>query len=170
MIEIIGFYTFAIATIACFVLVVRTNQPLYALTALAGGMIFISGFFFMLDADFLGATQILAYTGAIVALYAFAMMFFDSSKEITENQRPKTAIFIIGTILALTIIAVLTFDMLIDLSSANPPIANVGNTENIGYILFTKYLVPFELAAIMLLVAMIAGITLAKKRLAKGAK
>ena len=82
MFEAIAFYLFAFLTIVMFCIVVTTSQPLYALTALAAGMIFISAFFFILGADFLGVVQIIVYTGAIMALYAFGMMFFDSTRGI----------------------------------------------------------------------------------------
>lgn len=75
MFEAIAFYLFAFLTIAMFYITVTTSQALYALTALAAGMIFISAFFFILGADFLGAVQIVVYSGAVMALYAFGMMF-----------------------------------------------------------------------------------------------
>lgn len=58
MFEIIAFIIFSILTIGMFSIVVLTNNSLYALSALASGMIFISGFFFLLNADFLGAVQL----------------------------------------------------------------------------------------------------------------
>ena len=81
MFEAIAFYLFAFLTIAMFYITVTTSQALYALTALAAGMIFISAFFFILGAEFLGAIQIIVYTGAVMALYAFGMMFFDTTRD-----------------------------------------------------------------------------------------
>lgn len=75
MFEAIAFYTFSILTIVMFLIVVFSKNALYAMSALAGGMIFISGFFFMLDAEFLGVVQIIVYSGAVMAMYAFGMMF-----------------------------------------------------------------------------------------------
>ncbi len=68
MFEAVAFYLFAFLTISMFFIVVTSSQALYALTALAAGMIFISAFFFILGADFLGAIQIIVYTGAVMAL------------------------------------------------------------------------------------------------------
>ncbi len=166
MFELVAFYLFAFLTIGSFVTTVKTRQPLYALTSLAAGMIFISAFFFMLDADFMGVVQIVVYTGAVLALYAFGMMFFDSSSLIKEKQRPASTVFILGTMIALVIVSMLVAPIAADhFQGAYPPIEGEGNVENIGYILFTKYLVPFELAAVMLLTAMIAGIVLASKHM-----
>ncbi|OYZ56234.1 MAG: NADH:ubiquinone oxidoreductase subunit J, partial [Sulfuricurvum sp. 24-42-5] len=66
MFEVVAFYLFAALTIAMFTITVMTLQALYALTAMAAGMIFISAFFFMLGADFLGVVQIIVYTGAVM--------------------------------------------------------------------------------------------------------
>jgi NADH-quinone oxidoreductase subunit J len=85
MFEAIAFYLFAFLTITMFYITVTTSQALYALTALAAGMIFISAFFFILGADFLGAVQIVVYSGAVMALYAFGMMFFDTTREVKEK-------------------------------------------------------------------------------------
>ena len=86
MFEAVSFYLFAFLTTAMFFITVTTSQALYALTALAAGMIFISAFFFILSADFLGAVQIVVYSGAVMALYAFGMMFFDTTREIKEKK------------------------------------------------------------------------------------
>ena len=87
MLELISFYLFAILIIASFAVVVFSANILYAMSALAAGMIFISGLFFTLGADFLGVVQISVYTGAVMALYAFGMMFFDSDEKVRERVR-----------------------------------------------------------------------------------
>jgi len=90
--EAIAFYLFSAITIGMFLVVVFSKNALYAMSALAGGMIAISGFFFLLDADFLGAVQIIVYTGAVMALYAFGMMFFDTTKDVKENIKENTIV------------------------------------------------------------------------------
>jgi NADH-quinone oxidoreductase subunit J len=84
MYELIAFYLFSGLTIVMFAIVVLSKNALYSMSALAAGMILISGFFFLLDADFLGVVQIIVYTGAVMALYAFGMMFFDATQDIKE--------------------------------------------------------------------------------------
>ena len=166
MYEIIAFYVFSALTIGMFTIVVMSKNALYAMSALAGGMIFISGFFFILEAEFLGVVQITVYSGAIMALYAFGMMFFDTTREVKEYVRAKKisyTLFILSAILILVILSAPLFSE--NIQATYPTIENVGNIQMIGLVLFTKYLVPFELAAIMLLVAMIAGIVLASKKM-----
>ena len=166
MFEAVALYLFAFLTISMFYITVTTSQALYALSALAAGMIFISAFFFILGADFLGAIQIVVYSGAVMALYAFGMMFFDTTRELKEKQGNKAIIFGLSTISAILIVVIFATPIVGDnISSLYPMTEGAGNTQEVGMVLFTKYLVPFEVAAVMLLVAMIAGIVLAGKKM-----
>jgi len=128
--------------------------------------LFISAFFFLLDADFLGVVQIIVYSGAVMALYAFAMMFMDTTRDVKEKSAPKKVVFFLSGMVALLLVVILLSPMISQKVQALYPMSDeIGNTEAVGVVLFTKYLVPFEVAAIMLLVAMIAGIILASKRM-----
>ena len=166
MFEAIAFYLFSFLTIAMFYITVTTSQALYALTALAAGMIFISAFFFILGADFLGAVQIVVYSGAVMALYAFGMMFFDTTREVKEKKGNKYVLVGLTTLAAVLVVIIFTAPIVATNITANyPSVEGIGNTQEIGMVLFTKYLIPFEVAAVMLLVAMIAGIVLAGKKM-----
>ncbi|MDD5158875.1 MAG: NADH-quinone oxidoreductase subunit J [Sulfuricurvum sp.] len=168
MFEAIAFYLFAALTIVMFTITVMTSQALYAITAMAAGMIFISAFFFILGADFLGAIQIIVYTGAVMALYAFGMMFFDTTRNVVEKRTNPQIVFVLGVLAAVMVVAIFVAPIVSNNIQALYPIdAAIGNTQAIGMVLFTKYLVPFELAAVMLLVAMIGGIVLAGKKMDK---
>lgn len=107
MFEIIAFYIFAALTIGMFAIVVMSRNALYSMSALAGGMIFISGFFFILDAEFLGVVQIVVYSGAIMALYAFGMMFFDTTRDVSEKMRSKKIAYTLSVISAILVVAIL---------------------------------------------------------------
>jgi len=166
MFEIVAFCLFSVLTITMFSITVLTNNALYALSALAAGMIFISGFFFLLNADFLGAVQIVVYTGAIMALYAFGMMFFDSLSEVKEKVKNPRLVFLLTGMLALIIVVILISPILGgNIEALHPVHPELGNSVDVGLVLFTKYLVPFEVAAVMLLIAMIGGIVLAGKKM-----
>lgn len=166
MFEAVAFYLFAFLTISMFWITVTTSQALYALTALAAGMIFISAFFFILGADFLGAIQIVVYSGAVMALYSFGMMFFDTTREVKEKQGNKAIILGLSILATILVVAIFAAPIVSDnISALYPVTAGAGNTQEVGMVLFTKYLVPFEVAAVMLLVAMIAGIVLAGKKM-----
>lgn len=168
MFEAIAFYLFAALTIVMFTITVMTSQALYAITAMAAGMIFISAFFFILGADFLGAIQIIVYTGAVMALYAFGMMFFDTTRDVVEKRTNPQIIFVLGVLAAVMVAAIFVAPIVSNNIQALYPIQEgIGNSQAVGMVLFTKYLVPFELAAVMLLVAMIGGIVLAGKKMDK---
>ena len=166
MFEIVAFFIFSVLTITMFSITVLTNNALYALSSLAAGMIFISAFFFLLNADFLGAVQIVVYTGAIMSLYAFGMMFFDTLSVVKEKVQNPRLVFLLSGVLALIVVVIFISPILGENLQANLPVhPEYGNTVDVGLVLFTKYLVPFEVAAIMLLVAMIGGIVLAGKKM-----
>ena len=166
MFEAVAFYLFAFLTISMFWITVTTSQALYALTALAAGMIFISAFFFILGADFLGAIQIVVYSGAVMALYSFGMMFFDTTRDVKEKQGNKAIILGLSVLAAILVVAIVAGPIVSDnIQALYPVIEGAGNTQQVGLVLFTKYLVPFEVAAVMLLVAMVAGIVLAGKKM-----
>lgn len=166
MFEIVAFYLFSILTIVMFSITVFTNNSLYALSSLAAGMIFISAFFFLLDADFLGAVQIVVYTGAVMALYAFGMMFFDSLSTVEEKIKNPKIVFLLTGIAALIIVVIFISPIIGSNIEAQYPVHPTwGNAQDVGIVLFTKYLIPFEIAAVMLLVSMIGGIILAGKKM-----
>ena len=170
MYEVIAFYLFSALTIWMFLIVVLSKNALYAMSALAAGMILISGFFFLLDADFLGVVQIIVYTGAVMALYAFGMMFLDTTQDIKENIHDTKVVYGLWIMSALLVVFMVTAPfaaehLALDSPLSDPALWGGSNSQQVGVVLFTKYLIPFELAAVMLLVAMIAGIILVGKKM-----
>ena len=197
MYEIVAFYLFSALTIGLFFVTVMSKNVLYAMTSLAAGMVLISGFFFILGADFLGVVQLIVYVGAIMALYSFAMMFFDATRDIKERNTGNALVFLLGGLSALVLVLIFaapiftenlntvtqlafsdgtSFAEYIDGNisryanyvlerGVHPVVDGIGNSQAVGVTLFTKYLIPFEVAAVMLLVAMIAGIILAGKKM-----
>jgi len=168
--EAIAFYLFSAITIIMFLIVVFSKNALYAMSALAAGMILISGFFFLLDADFLGVVQIIVYTGAVMALYAFGMMFFDTTKDVKEKIDGKLVTNILWVVSGILLLCIVTTPFIaghlgLDASLKQDILIGANNPQAVGIILFTKYLAQFELAAVMLLVAMIAGIILVGKKM-----
>jgi NADH-quinone oxidoreductase subunit J len=166
MYEVVAFYVFAISTTVLFAITALSKNVLYAMTALAAGMVMISGFFFLLGADFLGVVQLIVYVGAVMALYAFAMMFFDSTKDVKEKHVNPSLVFLLGGLMAVVFVVMFSAPIIGEnIEALYPAVEGVGNSQAVGMVLFTKYLVPFEVAAVMLLVAMIAGIILAGKKM-----
>lgn len=166
MYEQIAFYLFSVLTIGLFLVTVLTSNVLYAMTSLAAGMVIISGFFFILGADFLGVVQLIVYVGAVLALYAFAMMFFDVTRDVKEKNTNAPMVFLFGGLSALMLVLIFTAPIMGEnIQAIYPMLEGATNPQAVGMVLFTKYLIPFEVAALMLLVAMIAGIILAGKKM-----
>ena len=165
MFEAVAFYLFAFLTLSAFFVVISTNNLLYALTALASGMIFISSFFFILGAEFLGVVQIAVYTGAVIVMYAFGLMFLDISQGIKEHYQGQMRICIMVLMIAFLLLALFAFpiyhqNVLLEKSTI---IINEPNTFGIGRVLCSKYLIAFEITGVLLLVALIGGVALGLK-------
>jgi NADH-quinone oxidoreductase subunit J len=97
-----------------------------------------------LGADFLGAIQIIVYTGAVMALYAFGMMFFDTTRNVVEKRTNPQIVFVLGVFAAVMVVAICVAPIVSDNIQALYPIQeNIGNSQAVGMVLFTKYLVPF---------------------------
>lgn len=165
MFEAVAFYLFAFLTLSAFFVVISTNNLLYALTALASGMIFISSFFFILGAEFLGVVQIAVYTGAVIVMYAFGLMFLDISQGIKEHYNGQMRICIMVLMIAFLLLALFASpiyhqNVLLEKSTI---IINEPNTFGIGRVLFSKYLIAFEITGVLLLVALIGGVALGLK-------
>ena len=103
----------------------------------------------------------MVYCGAVMILYGFSMMFFDASKNVKEKS--SKIVYALGILSAILLIIIVAVPISLDTVQIQP----IENTKFIGLVLFRDYLVVFELAAIMLLVAMICGIVLAHKHMEK---
>lgn len=167
MFEVIAFYFFMFLTIVMFLIVVTTSNILYALTALASGMIFISSFFFLLGAEFLGVVQIAVYTGAVVVLYAFGLMFIDSMNLVRERHKGDLRISAMVVAIAIILVALLCLPdyaaleaQVFMLNTPHAAIKDNPNTFAVGQILFGRYVLAFEAVGVLLLVALVAGVAL----------
>ncbi|ECP6257871.1 NADH-quinone oxidoreductase subunit J [Campylobacter coli] len=169
MIEILAFTFFSVVVLGFFLVAVLSKTMLYSLSALAGGMVFLSGFYFLLDAEFLGVIQIIVYSGAVLGLYSFAMMFFDSSKEFKEKLRAKKSFFLLVILSAVLLLFMLLGfkyqNIAGDLALSDPNLFDYN--KQLAFAIFSKYLLAFEFIAILLLIALICAIVLTHKELTK---
>jgi NADH-quinone oxidoreductase subunit J len=164
--ETFAFYLFAALIVCLFAVTVLSRNILYAMSSLAAGMVLISGLFFILGADFLGVVQLIVYVGAVMALYAFGMMFFDATGVVKENNTSTFLVVLLEGLSAVILVVIFAAPVIgHNVQALYPPVDGATNPQAVGLVLFTKYLVPFEVAAVMLLVAMIAGIILAGKKM-----
>ncbi|ENO0868475.1 NADH-quinone oxidoreductase subunit J [Campylobacter jejuni] len=169
MIENLAFVFFSVVVLGFFTIAVLSKNILYSLSALAGGMVFLSGFYFLLDAEFLGVIQIIVYSGAVLGLYSFAMMFFDASKEFKEQLKAKKSFFTLVVLSAILLLAMLIGfkyqNISTDLPLNDPALFDFN--KQLALAIFSKYLLAFEFIAILLLIALVCAITLTHKELTK---
>jgi NADH-quinone oxidoreductase subunit J len=163
----LAFYFFAALTLLFGFLVVFnpfTRNPVTSAMSLVCAIIGMAGLFVLLHAYFLAWVQVLVYAGAVIILFLFVIMLMD----VKEEERRRLKIFGVGSgILAVGAIVGLILSILWKsspkLAVAAPTLE--GNPNTLGAMLFTQYLLPFEILSLILLVAMIGAILLSKKDL-----
>lgn len=165
MFETIAFCLLSVLVLGFFLISVLSTSVLYAISSLAAAMVFLSGFYFLLNAEFIGAIQIIVYSGAILGLYSFAMMFFDASIKVKESLKGKRVFIfavVFSAILLISIIMGYNFGL-----NETSEFYDLDSTQQIGFTLFTKYMLAFEFMAILLLIALICAIALTQKNIKK---
>src|SRR6266705_1420878 len=150
------FYIFAALTLLCAVLVVAnpfSRNPVTSAMFLVLTIISMAGLFVLLHAFFLAAVQVLVYAGAVMVLFLFVIMLLDLRAE--ERRRIKFVGAMLGLI-AVGAIAGIFFQSLLNspIRAEGSPTLE-GSTVPLGTLLFTQYLLPFELVSVLLLVAMV---------------
>ncbi|MBA2339014.1 MAG: NADH-quinone oxidoreductase subunit J [Pyrinomonadaceae bacterium] len=170
MITSIFFIILAGAAIGCAIAVVAQRNPLYSAISLIGVFISLSCLYVLLAAPFIAAVQVIVYAGAIMVLVVFVIMLLNVEEEV---RRPVRLHFLIPTAVALAAVLIAEVAFLIYSVEASPfsplsPVgtaadSNVGLTSSIGTGLFTKYLLPFEITSVLILMAIVGAITLARR-------
>lgn len=157
------FLYFAVVIVMAASLVVVLRNPIYSALSLLVMFFHVAGLYVTLHAEFLAAIQIIVYAGAILVLYLFVVMLLNVKREERFNQQGTVALFL-GVVL-LTEAVLLTVSRGFTVAPPDPGRegAAVGNTESIGEVLYSTYLFPFEIASLILLVAMIGAVILSKK-------
>lgn len=164
MFETLAFYILSVLVLGFFLVSVLSTSVLYAISSLAAGMVFLSGFYFLLEAEFIGAIQIIVYSGAILGLYSFAMMFFDASTKVKESLKNKR-FFVLAVVFTAFLLIGIIFGY--DINEYETSFEILTSTQEIGFVLFTKYMLAFEFMAVLLLIALICAIALTQKNTQK---
>jgi NADH-quinone oxidoreductase subunit J len=160
------FYVFAAIAILGGLGVILSRNPVHSALALAVVFICLAVMYILLSAPFIAAAQVTIYAGAILILFLFVIMVLNPRLDVGDaltGQRLVAAIFGVAFVIVVSLMLVRGH-----LASAIGPftpeyIAEKGHTQLIGSLLFTNYLLPFEITSLLLLVAIIGVISLAKK-------
>lgn len=168
MFELIVFYFFAAVLVFAGLMVITARNPVHAALFLVLAFFTCSGLWLLLEAEFLAITLVLVYVGAVMVLFLFVVMMLDINlaplREGFARYLPLGVL--IAFVLAVQIALVVGPETM---GPQNVPIperqaADYSNTEALGGVLYTQYVYPFEIAAVILLVAIIAAIALTMRR------
>jgi NADH-quinone oxidoreductase subunit J len=168
--QAIAFYTLAAFILGFAVLVVTTKDTVHSVLFLVLDFLFVAALYVLLSAPFLAVIQVLVYAGGIVVLYLFVVMLVNLKRppEAHQDSHRRTKLgFALAAGVLIELAAIAWYGYTAPAAAAVPsaalPVA--GNTEQVGWMLYTSYLIPFEIASMLLLVAMIGAIVLAKREL-----
>lgn len=143
--------------------VIFSRNPVFSVLYLIITFFSIAGHYILLNAQFLAAVHIIVYAGAIMVLFLFVIMMLNLNKE-TEPTKPvwvQFAAVIAGGVLMITLIGSLKGAETITM--AQPQNSEIGLVGNLGKVLFSDFLVPFELSSVLFLSAMVGAVLLGKK-------
>jgi NADH-quinone oxidoreductase subunit J len=166
------FIIMGLITIVCALCVVFQKNPIYSAIFLIQTMVSLAVLYVLLHAQFIAAIQVMVYAGAIMVLFVFVIMLLNLNKTDVEGDHDKLlfqkpSAIILGFILVV-MIGVVTLNTLFQGTQGEytpESISQIGNTQLVGKMLFTKYVFPFEIASILLFAAVLGAIILAKKQI-----
>jgi NADH-quinone oxidoreductase subunit J len=167
MMEHLFFFYFALVIAGSSMLVVALRNPIYSALSLLIMFFHVAGLYVTLHAEFLAAVQVIVYAGAILVLYLFVVMLLNLHQDDRYHQQWPVAGMIGLTLIVEAVMLSLVKGRNIPPAPANTGTAveGLGNTEALGDVLYSTYLFPFEVASLILLVAMVGAIILAKRDL-----
>jgi NADH-quinone oxidoreductase subunit J len=162
------FYVFAAVAILASLLVIGQRNPIYSVLLLIASFAALSGLYVLLDAPFVAVIQIVVYAGAIMVLFLFVVMLLNAPQEDTEYDervhpllRPGPMRF--GAALAIGLLVELVWALTRGTDTGGFPDASVSSVAAIGQSLFTDYAFAFEVTSILILVAMVGAVVLARR-------
>ena len=157
------FFLLAIICIASVLGMIISKDQAYNALFLIVAFVCMGGLFGLLEAPFIAAVQIIIYAGAIMILFIFVVMMINLRKGVEPEKKNWTMYF------AVVIAAVLVVELVLTIKGALDPISSaalekLGSPTDLGRLLFTKYLYPFEITSILIIAALVGAIVLVKKR------
>ena len=168
MIQAIFFYGFAASAVAMALLVVSARNPVYSAMALIGCLLSVASIFALQSAHLLALLQVLVYAGAIMVLILFVLMLLNlSPQELGERRvtvRRVAGAYLVGVVGTILMIRFSKHHWAPP-SELDP---DFGTIEAVGTVLYTKYLLPFEMVSLLLLAAIIGAVVLTRKEKGDG--
>jgi NADH-quinone oxidoreductase subunit J len=167
--QALAFYTLAAFILGFGVLVITARNTVHSIMFLVVDFLFIAALYVLLGAQFLAVIQVVVYAGGIVVLYLFVVMLVNLKRppEAHQDRRRRGRLGLIVALVVLVELTAISAYKYVSPAAGLPPVTALGpdNVAQVGTMLYTDYLVPFELASILLLVAMVGAIILARREL-----
>ncbi len=163
MIEEAIFYVFAVTSVICALGVVVARNPIYSAISLVVCLFAVAGIYVLLSAHLLAILQILVYAGAIMVLILFVIMLLNLSPE--ELGRPVFNIRkVAATFAVATFVALVTGSLAASILQVKRGVGPwFGSIEGVGRVLFTDYVLPFEIVSVLLLAAIIGAVVISRR-------
>lgn len=162
--ELVVFYFFALALVFAASMVITVRNPVHAALFLITAFFASAGLWLLLEAEFLAITLVLVYVGAVMVLFLFVVMMLDINLTVLREGFAGylPVAFVVALMMMISLGLVVGKDNfgLDVVGPAERATASYSNTEALGRVLYTDYVFPFEVAAVILLVAIIAAIAL----------
>ncbi len=155
-------YLFSFMSVLFAICVISVKNAVHSAIFLIFTILSIAGIFFMLNAEFLGAVQILVYAGGIMVIYLF-IIFLIKLEEVGGRRR-NAFLYIVSSIILLLVAGEIVYLLIKKASYPFPPPTKALDLKTFSDVLLKNYVIPFELASLLLIGAMIATIYLARKR------
>ena len=165
MINKLIFLYFATVILTSAILMITRRNPVHSVMFMLLLFFHIAGIFVLLNAEFLAAVQLLVYAGAILILYLFVVMLLNVDKESSSARANKfwPWMTVFGILIAGEIILLISRSSFPGETGQSMRLANSG-VRALGEVLYQQYLVPFEIASVILLVGLVGAVMLAQKR------
>ena len=161
--EAILFYVLSAVAVGAGVQVIASRNPIHSAIGLVTSFLAIAGLYVLLHAEFVAAVQVLVYAGGIMVLFLFVIMLVNLRDRPPLRPRLRGAFAAAAGLLAIGAMLVAAGrGRLLGTAAGGPGAAATGNLEAVGTALFTQALLPFEIASVLLLVAMVGAIVLAR--------
>jgi len=166
MLETVVFYVFAAILLLAALRVITARNPVHAALYLVLAFFTAAGIWLLLRAEFLAITLVLVYVGAVMVLFLFVVMMLDINLERLREGFWKNLplAVVVGGVMAFEMVAVLAQRYFGAATRTRVMPADYSNTKELGRVLYTQYVYAFEIAAVILLVAIIAAIALTLRR------
>src|SRR6266508_1318908 len=163
--ETVIFFVFAVPLVATALGVVWARSPMYAAMNLVAAFFFLAGIYVLLTAHLIAFMQILVYAGAVMVLFLFVIMLLSAGDERIGPARKK-AMQVLGVLGAVALASVLASAIARVADGGMRTVdATFGTVKAVGAVLFTEYLLPFEATSLLLLVAIVGAVVVAKERI-----